>query len=322
MDQQLLRYLSGELSANELAELLQRVENNPQLKAEYIRLQNLNSISKLSFHHMDKEVGDNSYKKFMLLVKRKARKSLTINILKYAAIAVILITSTVWLTLFLQEKETGSKLNTLYVPAGQRAQITLQDGTKVWLNAQSTLIYPSHFSKKKREVEIVGEAFFDVAKDKKPFSVSTQDIEIQVLGTQFNVYAYPGANLIQTDLVEGSLRVLEKNNRNKMVLLSPNQQMVFKENNMIVSSISNPARLLWREGIYSFENESFSGIIDKLQLYYDVRIIVEDTEIFDVQYTGKFRQRDGIDEILRIIQKIYPFKIKRDLEKNTITLSK
>ena len=271
---------------------------------------------------MDKEVGDNSYKKFMLLVKRKARKSLTINILKYAAIAVILITSTVWLTLFLQEKETGSKLNTLYVPAGQRAQITLQDGTKVWLNAQSTLIYPSHFSKKKREVEIVGEAFFDVAKDKKPFSVSTQDIEIQVLGTQFNVYAYPGANLIQTDLVEGSLRVLEKNNRNKMVLLSPNQQMVFKENNMIVSSISNPARLLWREGIYSFENESFSGIIDKLQLYYDVRIIVEDTEIFDVQYTGKFRQRDGIDEILRIIQKIYPFKIKRDLEKNTITLSK
>ncbi len=322
MEEQLSKYFSGELTASERLEFIHRVENDSQLKAEFIRLQNLSAVSKLSSHPSDSKEGEENYKKFTVRIKQKARRTFAVNILKYAAIAVVLVASTVWATLFLQDRAVDSTLNTLYVPAGQRARITLQDGTEVWLNAQSTLTYPSHFSKKNREVDIVGEAFFDVAKDKKPFIVSTQDIELQVLGTQFNVYAYPDADYIQTDLVEGSLRVVEKSNRNNMVLLTPSEQMVFKENKMMVSSLSNPARLLWREGIYSFENEPLRSIIDKLQLYYDVKIIVEDPEIFNVRYTGKFRQRDGIDEILRIIQKIHPFKIKKDTEINTITLSK
>lgn len=174
------------------------LENDSQLKAEFIRLQNLSAVSKLSSHPSDNKEGEKNYKKFTVRVKQKARRTLATNILKYAAIAVVLVASTVWATLFLQDRDVDSTLNTLYVPAGQRARITLQDGTEVWLNAQSTLTYPSHFSKKNREVNIVGEAFFDVAKDKKPFIVSTQDIELQVLGTQFNVYAYPDADYIQT----------------------------------------------------------------------------------------------------------------------------
>ena len=91
---------------------------------------------------------------------------------------------------------------------------------------------------------------------------------------------------------------------------------------MNVSEISNPEHLLWKNGIYSFNNERLIVILEKLQLYYDVKIVVEDPEIFDVRYTGKFRQRDGIDEILRIIQKIQPFKIERDRDNNIITLTK
>ena len=91
---------------------------------------------------------------------------------------------------------------------------------------------------------------------------------------------------------------------------------------MTLSKTANSDYFLWTDGIYTFENERLLDIINKLQLYYDVKIIVEDPEIFDVKYTGKFRQRDGIDEILRIIQKIRKFEIKKDTDKNIITLTK
>ncbi len=323
MDEQLLRYFSGELTVEERLELIHRVENDAQLKAEFIRLQNLSGVSQLTSHSSDRNEGIKHYKIFTARIKRNSQRKLFVNIAKYAAIALILITSTVLATLHLSDIVMDSTINTLYVPAGQRAQITLQDGTEVWLNAQSTLKYPSRFSKKNREVEIVGEAFFDVAKDKnRPFIVSSQDIKIDVLGTQFNVYSYPGAGYIQTELIEGSLRVYGTDNKSEDIILKPNEQVVIRGNNMIISDISDPDHILWKNGIYSFNNERLIVILEKLQLYYDVKIIVEDPEIFNVRYTGKFRQRDGIDEILRILQKIQSFKIERDRENNIITLTK
>ena len=215
-----------------------------------------------------------------------------------------------------------STMNRLHVPAGQRAQITLQDGTEVWVNAQSTLLYPSHFSKKNRKVEITGEAFFNVAREKnRPFIVSTQHIDMEVLGTQFNVYSYPGAGYIRTDLVEGSVRVYQADDEKSNIILKPNEQVTIRGKDMTVSEIFNPDHLLWKEGIYSFDNEPLIDIIEKLQLYYDVKIVIEDTDICEIRYTGKFRQRDGIDEILRIMQRIQPFKITKDKENNIITLT-
>lgn len=323
MEEQLLRYFSGELTVEERLELIHRIENDSRLKAEFIRLQNLNTVSQLSSHPSDRSEGITHFKRFASRIKRNAQRKLFVNITKYAAIALILVTSTVWTTMHLSDTFMEPTMNTLHVPAGQRAQITLQDGTEVWLNAQSTMKYPSRFSKKNREVEITGEAFFDVAQEKKrPFIISTQHINMEVLGTQFNVYSYPGAGYIQTKLIEGSLRVYQADNKNSSIILKPDEQVTIRGNNMTVGHINNPDHMLWRNGIYSFNNERLIVILEKLQLYYDVKIVVEDPEIFNVRYTGKFRQRDGIDEILRILQKIQPFKIMRDRENNIITLTK
>lgn len=323
MDEQLLRYFSGELPVKEQLELIQQIENDSQLKAEFIHLQNLNAVSQLASHSSDRNEGVKHYRKFTDRIKQNARRKLFVNITKYAAIALVLIASTIWVTLYLSGSNSEATMNTLYVPAGQRAQITLQDGTEVWLNAQSTLKYPSRFSKKNREVEIIGEAFFDVAQEKKrPFIVSTQYIDMEVLGTQFNVYSYPGTDYIQTELIEGSLRVYRTDNKSEGVILKPDEQVVIRGNDMTVSTISSPEHLLWKNGIYSFNNERLIVILEKLQLYYDVKIVVEDPEIFDVRYTGKFRQRDGIDDILRILQKIQSFKIERNRENNIVTLTK
>lgn len=323
MDEQLLRYFSGELPVEERLELIHRIENDTQLKTEFIHLQNLNAVSQLASHSSDRNKGVKHYKKFTDRIKKNAQKKLFVNITQYAAIALVLIASTIWVTLYLSGSNSEAIMNTLYVPSGQRAQITLQDGTEVWLNAHSTLKYPSRFSKKNRKVEITGEAFFDVAKDKhRPFIVSSHEVEMEVLGTQFNVYSYPDADYIQTELIEGSLRVYRKDDENESITLKPNEQVVIRGDNMVVNDIINPDHILWKNGIYSFNNERLIVIIEKLQLYYDVKIVVEDPEIFDVRYTGKFRQRDGIDEILRILQKIQSFKIKRDRENNLITLTK
>lgn len=321
MDEQLLRYFSGELTAAERLELIHRIENDSQLKAEFIRLQNLTAVSQLSSRSTDRSEGKSQLKAFTNQLKWNAQKKLFVNIVKYAAMALVLIASTIWITLNLTEISGESTLNTLYVPAGQRARITLQDGTEVWLNAQSTLKYPSHFSKKNREVEIIGEAFFNVAEEKKrPFIVSTQHIDMEVLGTQFNVYSYPGAGYIQTDLIEGSVKIYSANDEKNGIILKPNEQVTIQGNEMAVAQIDNPDHMLWRDGIYAFNNERLIDIIKKLELYYDVKIVVEDPEIFNVRYTGKFRQRDGIDEILRILQKIQSFKIERDRDNNIITL--
>src|SRR5690554_4825256 len=125
MDKQLLQYFSGELSSDKHSELFRRIERENQLKADYVRLQNLNAVSDLQYRPEDGIEGRESYRKFSRKVKHKVHLTLTFQILKYAAIATILITSSVLATLFLQDSEVGTEFNRLYVPAGQRAKITL-----------------------------------------------------------------------------------------------------------------------------------------------------------------------------------------------------
>lgn len=321
MDKNLLKYFTGELSSSESKKFLQEVDSDESLKEDFIRYQNIYSVSQLSSLADDKAEGEESFGKFISSLNRSSRRDKIRSFMKYAAVVVAVVSSTILATLYLSDRLEEESYNTLYVPAGQRAQLTLQDGTEVWLNAQSTLKYPSRFSKKQRKVEVMGEAFFDVVTDsKRPFIVGTPQVNLEVLGTQFNIYSYSETNFTETALVEGSLKVTDNIDENNSVVLKPNEQVCFENGKLSVSPILNAEHLLWREGIYSFNNEKLIDIIEKLELYYDVDIIVEDPEIFNVKYTGKFRQRDGIDEILRILQIIQPFKIEKDKDNNSITL--
>ncbi len=321
MEEKLIKYFSGELGQSDTSELFNELKTNELLREEFVRMQNAYALTHLSPISINEEEGKKSYSLFMRQQRLKKQHRTIRLVLQYAATALILITSTFYLTRNFYDQYAEN--NTLYVPAGQRAQLTLQDGTTVWLNAQSTLTYPSRFSGKTREVNIVGEAYFDVAKNrKKPFVVTSQDITMKVLGTEFNIYSYPDMGYIQTDLVEGSLKVYKNDMENTSITLKPNERLTITSDKMILQHISNSDYFLWKEGIYTFNNARLIDIIEKLQLYYDVKIIVNDPEIFNVRYTGKFRQRDGIEEILKIIQKIRKFHIEKDTENNIITLSK
>jgi transmembrane sensor len=144
MDDRILKYFLGELDESERLRLLKQINSDESLKEEYIRLQNIFALTHLAKHEGDEEQARASFRRFLRRVEAKRRRERMKSIVKIAAVALAVIVSTVFATLYFAENSTrNSAFNTLYVPAGQRAQITLQDGTTVWLNAQSTLIYPS-----------------------------------------------------------------------------------------------------------------------------------------------------------------------------------
>ena len=143
---------------------------------------------------------------------------------------------------------------------------------------------------------------------------------VRVLGTQFNVFCYPDAGLISTSLIEGSVKVYHPEDEANGVVLKPNQQLVYDRQSFQTIQMKNEDDLLWKDGIYNFKSERLESILKKLELYYDVKIVVKSPEILSYRYTGKFRQRDGVVEILRIIQKIHHFKMSENDERNIVTL--
>ena len=321
MDEQFIKYFQHELSLVEQTNLLKQVQLDPLLKQKFIEYQKIYTLFELSNQTNDTKEGKENYKQFVQKRRHSFIKVNLIRSMRYAAVFMGIVGST-WMVA-LHTLSDSEKFNKLYVPAGQRAQITLSDGTEVWLNAKSTLTYPANFLAEERRVNITGEAYFDVAEDtEKPFIVSSKNIEMKVLGTEFNVYSYPELNFVETKLIEGSLQVSESGNQSNSVILKPNEQVAYSNGTMSVSTIANSSYLLWKEGIYTFDNAPFAEIIKKLELYYDVTIKVESPSLLKFRYTGKFRQRDGVNEILRMIQKIHKFKIIKNEDENIITLSK
>ncbi|GBU07590.1 anti-sigma factor [Bacteroidales bacterium] len=319
--QQIEKYFLGHLDQEASIQLFKKLETDASLKKEFICFQSTYALTQLLPRTDDKEMGEKSYLNFKQKQKGRHRKRLWIQIIRNAAIAALLIGATWYISKLNQEVDQSNAMNTLFVPAGQRAQLMLNDGTEVWLNAQSTLSYPAHFSGKERKVSLVGEAYFNVAKDdSKPFVVSSKDIDMKVLGTKFNVFAYENSKFIETHLLEGSIKVYKKGYEKDGRILKPNDLLHYENGNMLVKKANSNEYLLWKEGIYCFEKEPLESLIERLELYYDVKIVVENKSIRKLQYTGKFRQRDGIYEILRIMQKVQKFEIVRDEIENTITL--
>lgn len=327
MKERIIKYCQGDLSKEERDVLLKEAYDDPVLKSEIIDYQHLHSLLELTPERVDIQEGKESWTSFKMLVNSQKRKFLLISISRYAAVLVIAFVSAWMLASYYftgnlsEQQELIAFQQELVVPDGQRAKLTLPDGTKVWLNAGSRLLYPSFFAKE-RKVYLSGEGFFDVAKNEKvPFIVSTRTIDVRALGTQFNVFSYPESDYTSVYLQEGKVKAYFPSSETEGVVLSPDQYLVQKGKQLKLSTM-DPDELLWREGIYTFKRQKLGSIIEKLELYYDVKIIVKDPEILNYEYVGKFRQRDGVMEILHLIQRIHKFKIKKNDELNQIVLSK
>jgi ferric-dicitrate binding protein FerR (iron transport regulator) len=229
-------------------------------------------------------------------IKRRLR-----NVLALAASIIIVLASA---GIFIIQ--TNHVFRTTYteniVPNGQRSQVLLPDGTKVYLNSGTVLRYDNSFGKKYRHCELSGEAYFEVKKNKKiPFVIQTADVEVKVVGTKFNVMAYPDDDFVETIVSEGKVSVTERYGNSKLMLAANQKGTYHKSTQLLLLNEVNPDQYIsWTENVLSFDNENFSEVIKRLERWYDVNIDVEGTDSIRDRFTLTIKN-ESIKEVLELI---------------------
>lgn len=318
MDKELLqRYVEGNVSREETEAVVDWLDQDEANVREFAALHKLYDISLFN----NPATGSKSERR----EKRPGKKfrKFTIELLKIAAafLAFVLISQ------LLSNKPEDTAVDhtayqTLFIPAGQRAELTLPDSTKVWLNAKTKLTYPVDFGKKgNRTVTLDGEAYFDVRRnEKRPFIVKTETMDVKVLGTEFNIMAYSELNTTGIALLKGAVDIETTGGNPSSHKMKINEYAVLDNGKISTSRIEDFDYFKWKDGLLCFNDETVESIINKLQLYFDIKISVEKQELLKHRYTGKFRTKDGVEQVLRVLQIEHKFAYSRDHEHNSITI--
>jgi len=206
-------------------------------------------------------------------------------------------------------------------PLGGTYKIILPDGTEVWLNAGSTIKYPSRFSAAARIVSLEGEAYFHVKSvyqgngEKIPFKVLSNGQEVEVLGTQFNMNAYPEQKAVKTTLVEGKVAITAKGEH---LVLLPNQQAVTVSKKTYIKAVDVYNYTAWREGKFSFDGKTFEETMDEIARWYDLRIVYENA-VPDEELTGDAFRNQNIHFVLRLLD-VAQINYKLDVSHRQLTI--
>lgn len=207
---------------------------------------------------------------------------------------------------------------TLDVPKGAEYSLVLADGTKVFLNAGTTLSYPDRFVGKNREITLSGEAYLVVAKDAKhPFIVNAGDVKIQVLGTVFNVNAYPEGEWVRTTLVEGKVQT-ECNNQN--ITMEPGTQVAYNRMSQIVDyrPVNVDLYTSWIEGYYDFEEMELGELMQIISRWYDIPIDFESADLKRIKFSGRLQRYNSVEQLFKMLE--YTQDVDFDITKYRITI--
>ena len=200
-------------------------------------------------------------------------------------------------------------------PKGHISRCTLADGTEVWLNAGSTLKYPSTMNGNLREVNLDGEAYFKVSKKKhKPFIVNTQLAQVKVLGTVFNLKAYSSDKNVETTLEEGSVEFKLNNNPENPIELKPGEQVIFNKSDqkLAVNKVDTYLHTAWKDGKYVFKDAELKDIITELERLYDVKFHVQNDSLLHMHFRGMFEYDQNIFSALERLELTTNMKYKMD----------
>ena len=238
--------------------------------------------------------------------KRARAHRLYFRVAMIAASLALIVSS----ALLLSRREDVATLSEMVVPAGEKTEVTLPDGTHVWVNSLSSFSYPSSFKKSVREVELDGEAFFEVqANPKHPFVVHTPYGTITVLGTKFNVCSYLEDKSAQTALLEGSLKY---EIAGKTVMMDPGDLVTFDRSKILISKTDASQYTSWIDGQITYDDILLPMLWDRLSRIYNVRFDIR-TRMFDNESIRvAFSEHDPIDEILRAVQALLPIKLTKE----------
>ena len=303
--EKLYKYIRGEVSWDEKREITRWLEADPEHMKEYLTLRKLHDLS--LWHEKKEEVSS-------MRNSAGTIKKVVLECLKIAAIVVITLVGIKYYS-FSKDNE----YQTYYTPEGQRAELQLSDGTRVWLNANSRLTYPVRFGAKNRIVTLEGEAFFSVTRNESnPFIVQAKGYNVEALGTEFNVIAYNHSDFFETSLLKGEVMVTTPSR--ERVALKPKMRVYSKDGKNYKGMIANIDHFMWKDGIMSFNHETVNEIFAKLELYYNIKIEVYNKELLNYKFTGKFRTIDGVEHILKVLQLRHRFTYQNVVDKKIIII--
>ena len=309
----LQKYIAGNATEAEKQRVTEWIQENPENMREYMAQRKLHDMA---LWRTEPVAEENSRER-----KHFSLRGVCMEAAKIAAVFAIVLLGTHYWTGKHQVPEDET-WQSIYVPAGQRAELMLADGTKVWLNSRSTLTFPGSFKGNIRNVKLDGEGYFAVTKNvEQPFIVETNKCNVKVLGTEFNVMAYAADSVWETSLLEGAVEILVPSSNNSGMRLEPNTMASLRGNRLVKGRIKEVDYFLWREGLLCFNDISVRDMIEKLKLYYGVDIVVNNTRILKNRYTGKFRTKDGVEHVLKVLKLNNKFTYTKDDETNVITIN-
>ncbi|MDR1097549.1 MAG: FecR domain-containing protein [Tannerella sp.] len=313
MNEELLEhYFAGDMPEDEKRELFRLMEEDANLREEFVRQRNLLTLVRLQ----NKTAATPFYTadNYRLLMKKartgKIRRT-ALQALKYAATAALAIGLwTIWQSRNPATPPPEKELfTTIETPPGQRTKIRLPDGSSVWLNSQTKLTCPSHFSKENRQVRLEGEAFFEVKSDAEhPFTVSSELMSISVPGTQFNVHAYREEASVVT-LIKGRVEIVTPDSS---LILKPDYQATVSKTQGITVSEGTPDAYAWIKGEFFYLNRPLKEIAADLERRFNVSIRITDATLAGELFTYHAGENTSIDDILRHLKKTKALKCSRN----------
>lgn len=314
------RYFQGQLSDYEyelLTDHLQDSNNRQyfeQVKQEWTQNPELDEAGRKNWNRLEYKINNNE----TTIVKMPVTRRLWVQVASVAAILLLGLFAGSVLTYFLSGNHFYQEQLVFETPRGEKSMVTLPDGSEVWLNANSRLVYNS-FSANHRQVELKGEAFFKVSRNEQaPFVVKTNECSVEVLGTTFNVMAYEEFGRKEITLLSGKVNVHLENNE---LVLEPGQALILKDRKFQVVEVDASQSSGWVDNKFNFQNIPLSELMKRLENWYDVDITLDNRTGKEVNFTGTFKNEETIWQVLDAIKVYTPIKYeKTELRKITITV--
>jgi ferric-dicitrate binding protein FerR (iron transport regulator) len=317
------RFLTGESEATEQKSLENQLAKDPDEKKSFEKLKSF-------WHNYNSEVDkadtiwEKTSEKLEFDNPQHLRPLKPLTFYKYAAAAILIISLSInsyylinkWFTKPVEMIEYTAK-------KGEVKEFLLPDGSKVWLNSESTLILPEKFEGNNRNVYLIGQAFFKVEKNPhKPFLVNASQLVIKVLGTSFEVENYQNDPKISASLVEGKVQVIDKSTNKEWVVLKPSEEAIFNKSDGEIIVSKKPVSLVapWLEGCFRFRNTDLLSIAHQLERKYDCEFVFVDEAAESLRFTADF-ENESLDEILELLNKAHSLNLKKSGRKYIVSTS-
>ncbi len=311
-------YIQGTATEEELQLLLKWIKKNPENRNELFSEKDILNAYEFVRNSKSYSVSDELKRLNTKIKPAPVQKKIILpNYLKIAA-AFIMAFAFSWFiqSQFISKEEPvlQAEIKNVFVPRGQVNQIFLADGSRIWVNSESTINVPSVFNLEERKVSLLGEAYFEVAEDtERPFKVLVEGQTIEVLGTSFNVRAYENSSKIQTTLKEGSIKLTTKNG---YTTLKPGEQTELdKKSGQLVLKNVNPENFeSWKDGKYEFEEENLVEVFNIVERWYDIDLIYDIEDFGKLNYTGTIKRNKSVKHFLRVLGLTVPINYEINID--------